>query len=33
MESQYQLIKALQYTYITKIPPRHREEHAKKKTK
>jgi hypothetical protein len=33
MESQQKLIKALQYTYITKIPRRHTKEHAKKKTK
>jgi hypothetical protein len=34
MESKHQIIKTLQYTYITKIPRRHREKHAKKmKTK
>jgi hypothetical protein len=33
MESQLQFIKALHHTYITKIPRRHREEHAKKETK
>jgi hypothetical protein len=32
MESQHQFIKALQHTYIMKIPRRHKEEHAKKKT-
>jgi hypothetical protein len=32
MESQHQIIKALQHTYITKIPG-HREEHAKIKNK
>jgi hypothetical protein len=29
MESQHHFIKALQHTYITKIPKRNREEHAK----
>jgi hypothetical protein len=33
METQHQFIKALEYTYIMKIPRRHREELAKKKMK
>jgi hypothetical protein len=33
MKSNHQVVKALQHTYITKVPRRHREEHTRKNIK